>query len=43
MKKQRKRRPWFSRSWAISCRVLAYEMQRQMGDAFVGLFDDLAD
>ena len=43
MKKQRKRRPWFSRSWAISCRVLADEMQRQMGDAFVGLFDDLAD
>lgn len=43
LKKQRKRRPWFSRSWAISCRVLADEVQRRIGDEFIGLFDDLEE
>ena len=41
--KQRKPRPWFSRSWAISTRVLADEMQRLIGEAFVGIFDNLDD
>lgn len=39
--KPREKRPWFSTSWAISCRVLADEMHRLTGDAFVGLFSDL--
>lgn len=39
----RKPRPWFSRSWAISCRVIADQMQKFAGDRFVALFDNLAD
>ena len=43
LKKKRKRRRWFSPSWAISCRVIADQMQKLAGDRFVGLFDNLAD
>lgn len=43
MGKQRKRRPWFSRSWAISSRVIAEEWQKSVGDSFVGLFDNLEE
>ena len=39
--KTRERRRWFSVSWAISTRVLANEMERQIGDEFVALFDNL--
>lgn len=39
--KARVRRPWFSRSWAISRRVLANKLADIMGDRFVAAFDNL--
>ena len=42
MGRQRKRRPWFSRSWAISS-VIGEEWQKSIGDAYVGLFDNLEE
>lgn len=41
MGKPCQRRPWFSRSWYISRRVMADRMHDIIGDAFVGLFDNL--
>lgn len=37
------RRPWFSHSWRISRRVMANQMGRIYGDAFVALFDNLGE
>lgn len=41
LKRQRKRRPWFSPSWAISVRVIADEFQRLAGDKYVGIVEIL--
>ena len=41
--KQRERRPWFSISWYISCRVMADAMQGIIGNRFVGLFDIISE
>lgn len=43
MGKPREKRPWFSRSWAISRRVIGDKMQDLIGEKFIGLFDTLAD
>lgn len=37
----RRKRPWFSPSWAISCRVLADAAARLAADEFTGLFAEL--
>ncbi|MCF0236776.1 MAG: hypothetical protein HUK09_08885 [Bacteroidaceae bacterium] len=39
----RQRRPWFSISWAISRRVIADRFAIEIGDRFVGLFDNLEE
>lgn len=39
----RKAHPWFDRSWYISRRVLAERAAAIIGDAYVGMFDSLAD
>jgi len=36
MKKQRKRRPWFSRSWYISREVLKDKLAKLIGEDFIG-------
>lgn len=40
--KPRERRPWFSKSWNISLRVMANYMQHKLADEYAGLFDNLA-
>ena len=37
--KPRQRRPWFSKSWNISLRVMADYMQQKLADEYTGLFD----
>lgn len=41
MKKQRQRRPWFSRSWAISRRVLIDKTAEIIGDDFAGALSEI--
>lgn len=41
LKKQRKRRPWFSRSWAISCKVIGDTYSRLAGDNYVGMMAEI--
>lgn len=43
MGKKRERKPWFSKSWYISRKVIADKFQQLLGDRFVGLFDNLKD
>ena len=40
--KPREKRPWFTKSWNISLRVMANYMSAKMGDSYTGLFDSLA-
>lgn len=40
--KPREKRPWFSKSWNISLRVMANYMSAKMGDSYTGLFDSLS-
>ena len=42
LKRQRKARPWFSRSWRISREVLKDRLAGLMGEAFTGLFDEIS-
>ncbi len=39
--KPRQKKPWFSKSWAISRRVMIEKMSDIIGDTFVGAFDNL--
>lgn len=39
----RKRRPWFSKSWNISLRVMANYMTQKLGEEYTGLFAALSD
>lgn len=39
----RKRRPWFSKSWNISLRVMANYMTKKLGEEYTGLFAALSD
>ena len=41
--KPRQRRPWFSKSWNISLRIMANYMQRKLGEEYTGLFAALSD
>ena len=41
--KPREKRPWFTKSWNISLRVMANYMQRKLGEEYTGLFDNLVD
>ena len=39
----RQKKPWFSRSWRISLRIMANYMQRKLGEEYTGLFAALSD
>ena len=39
----RLKKPWFSRSWRISLRIMANYMQRKLGEEYTGLFAALSD
>lgn len=39
----RRPRPWFSRSWAISVKVMANKMQEILGQQYIGAFQQLND
>ena len=41
--KPRQRRPWFSKSWNISLRVMANYMQKKLADEYTGLFDSFTE
>ena len=39
----RQKKPWFSRSWRISLRIMANYMTRKLGEEYTGLFAALSD
>ena len=41
--RKRQKKPWFSRSWRISLRIMANYMQRKLGEEYTGLFAALSD
>lgn len=41
--KPRQRRPWLSKSWNISLRVMADYMQQKLADEYTGLFDSFTE
>lgn len=40
--KPRQKKPWFSKSWYVSRQVLKDKMAEIIGEAFVGVFDEIA-
>lgn len=43
MGKTRERKPWFSKSWAISRKVIADKFQSLLGERYIGMFDNICE